>query len=92
MFFFFFLGCLTKIVYAFATCVADALFQSGESKQRAILDMRQATEVLDTSSVALGKARNIEDSALNHTVQGLWQTFSKSTFCPHSVFMCFVWI
>ena len=26
------------------------------------------------------------------SVQRLWQTFSNSAFCPHSVFMCFVWI
>ena len=56
---------MTKLVNAFATCVADALFRSGVSMQRAVLDMKQATELLDRSSVALGRARNIEDSALN---------------------------
>ena len=54
-----------KVVYVFATCIADAVFRSGVSKQRAILDMKQATELLDRSNFALGRARNLEDTALN---------------------------
>ena len=26
------------------------------------------------------------------TIRTVSSTFSNSTFCPHSVFMCFVWI
>jgi hypothetical protein len=52
-------------VYVFATCVADDLFQSGVSKQRVVLDMRQATELLDRYSVGLGRATIVDDSALN---------------------------